>query len=78
MEIAFAIAAVLGFGIGEWLAHGPYCPKHIFTKLKRGETVEKEMPPLALGLFSERTAEVEWICPKCGYTEKRTEKLEES
>lgn len=36
-----------------------------------------EQPPFILGAAPKRTAEVEWICPRCGYTELRTETLEE-
>lgn len=66
MEIVFAICFILGLAVICWIVNGPFCPKHIFTRMTRGEVTQIKNNNDPLGLASETINEVRWICPKCG------------
>lgn len=73
MEIVFAILIIAVVGVGAYLADGPHCPKHVFTKLKRGTLTEVNSHLFELGSVSEKQVKVEWVCPKCGQVVVKTE-----
>ena len=54
MEIVFAILIIAVVGVGAYLADGPHCPKHVFTKLKRGTSTEVNSQLFELGSVSEK------------------------
>lgn len=70
MDIIFGICLVMIVAIICWATNGPFCPKHIFTRMKRGETIRITDKTDLLRLKEQEdggvTNEVEWICPKCG------------
>lgn len=76
MEIVFAILIITVAGVGAYLTDGPHCPKHVFTKLKRGISTEVDSQLFELGSVSEKQVKAEWVCPKCGQVVVKTEIVE--
>lgn len=66
MEIVFAVCFILGLAVVCWIVNGPFCPKHIFTRMTRDAVTQIKNKNDPFGFGPETIYEVRWICPKCG------------